>query len=129
MVGRATATVLAALLAVGLLAPAVGARDDEVRRRGACDLGSEWRLIVRREDPSTLRVRYVIATERAGQTWSVFLSMNGTSLFAGTKTTNADGYIRITRFPRDRAGDDTISGSANKQIGGESCRGSLVFPS
>lgn len=116
------------LLAVLLLAPAASSSDDEVKRRGQCDLGSEWRLIVRRESASKLRVRYVLDTDRPGQTWAVFLSMNGSWLFKGQRTTNSRGYIRVTRFPTDRSGDDTIKGSANNLVNGEYCTGSLVYP-
>jgi hypothetical protein len=121
------ATALLVVLSILLAMPAALGRDDEVRRRGACDLESEWRLIVRRESTSTLRVRYVLETDRAGHTWSVFLSMNGNSLFTGTKTTDADGYIKITRYPHDRDGDDRIKGSANDHATGESCAGSLLY--
>jgi len=124
---RALIASLVAILALIGAVPGASARDDEVRRHGDCDLGSEWRLIVRRETPSTLRVRYVIATDRPGETWSVFLSMNGAGLFTGTRTTNSEGYIKVTKYPTDRAGDDTIKGSANDQVTGEHCAGSLTY--
>ncbi|HEX6844037.1 MAG TPA: hypothetical protein VF235_02870 [Actinomycetota bacterium] len=127
MIRRISAAVLLGLLLAAFAAPGALARDDEVRRRAACSLNSEWRLIVRRETSTTLRVRYVLDTERAGQTWSVFLSMNGKRLASVTRTTNAEGYIRITRYPVDRAGTDTISGAANGPTG-ETCLGSLDFP-
>jgi len=122
---RATAVLV--VLSILLAMPAALGRDDEIRREGSCDLGSEWRLIARRESPTTLRVRYILDTDRPGHTWSVFLSINGSSLFTGTKTTDGDGYIRITRYPRDRAGDDRIRGSANDHVNGESCAGSLLY--
>jgi hypothetical protein len=124
--GRVVALCLALLAALSLVTPA-GARDDEVRRRGSCSLGSEWRLIARRETRTTLRVRYVLDTDRAGEAWRIFLSLNGRGLFSGSRTTNANGYIRITRFPTDRVGDDLVSASANGPTG-EKCAGSLVFP-
>lgn len=120
-------SVVVALLSVLLIVPAAHARTDEVRREGSCDLGSSWRLIARRESPSTLRVRYVLDTGRAGQTWSVFLSMNGDRLAFEKRITSSDGYIRVTRFPKDRAGDDLIKGSANNLATGESCGGSLTY--
>ena len=64
-------------------------------------------MIARRESATTLRVRYMLDTDHAGQEWSVFLSMNGTRLFAGQRTTRSDGSIRVTRYPVDRAGDDS----------------------
>jgi hypothetical protein len=125
---RALALCLA-VLAASLGATAVHARDDDVRREGACDQGSEWRLRVRRETPTTLRVRYILATDDSGHTWSIFLSMNGSRLFAGERTTNADGYIRVSRYPSDRDGDDQIRASANDQVTGESCSGGLTYRS
>lgn len=124
---NAFVSVVVVLLAVVVALPSAGARDDEVRRDGTCDLGSGWRLIARRESATTLRVRYVLDTDHAGQAWSVFLSMNGSRLFAGQRTTTSDGYIRVTRYPKDRAGDDLIKGSANNLVNGESCNGSLTY--
>jgi hypothetical protein len=124
---NARVSVVVALLAVVVALPSAGARDDEVRRDGTCDLGSGWRLIARRESATTLRVRYVLDTDHAGQAWSIFLSMNGSRLFAGQRTTTSDGSIRVTRYPADRAGDDLIKGSANNLVTGESCNGSLTY--
>lgn len=124
---RTSLLLLAALLSILLVAPAARSSDDEVKRRGQCDLGSEWRLIVRRETSTSLRVRYVLDTDRPGQTWAVFLSMDGRWLFKGQRTTNSQGYVRITRYPTDGSGDDTIKGSANNLVNGEYCTGSLVY--
>ena len=124
---NAWVSVVVVLLAVVVALPSAGARDDEVRREGACDLGSGWRLIARRESATTLRVRYVLETDRAGQAWSIFLSMNGTRLFAGQRTTASDGSLRVTRYPTDRAGDDLIKASGNNLVTGESCNASLTY--
>lgn len=126
---NAWVSVVVVLLAVTVALPSAGARDDEVRRDGTCDLGSEWRLIARRESATTLRVRYILDTNRAGQAWSIFLSLNGARLFAGQRTTTSEGSIRVTRYPVDRAGDDLIKGSGNNLVTGESCNGSLTYRS
>jgi hypothetical protein len=128
MVRRAAVALVAIWVAFALAAPQVGASNDEVRRRGTCTLGSEWRLIVRRETASTLRVRYVLNTHVAGQTWSIFLSMNGVRFFLAQRTTNSEGYIRVTRYPLDSPGDDVIKGASNNQATGETCVGSLTYP-
>ncbi len=127
MVRKASISLLGAALAILLGLGAARAHDDEVRREGACDRGSEWRLIVRRESATTLRVRYALETGEAGRQWSVFLSMNGSRLFAGQRTTNGDGDLRISRYPADRAGEDRIKGWANNLSDGESCSGSLTY--
>ena len=126
---NAWVSVVVVLLAVTVALPSAGARDDEVRRDGTCDLGSGWRLIARRESATTLRVRYILDTNRAGQAWSIFLSLNGARLFAGQRTTTSEGSIRVTRYPMDRAGDDLIKGSGNNLVTGESCNGSLTYRS
>jgi hypothetical protein len=124
---NAWVAVVVVLVAVVVAVPSAGARDDEVRRDGTCDLGSGWRLIARRESATTLRVRYILDTDQAGQAWSIFLSMNGARLFAGQRTTRSDGSIRVTRYPADRAGDDLIKGFGNNLVTGESCNGSLTY--
>ena len=126
---NAWVSVVVVLLAVMVALPSAGARDDEVRREGTCDLGSGWRLIARRESATTLRVRYILDTDHAGQAWSIFLSLNGARLFAGQRTTTSEGSIRVTRYPMDRAGDDLIKGSGNNLVTGESCNGSLTYRS
>jgi hypothetical protein len=127
MTRRLASAVLIALVALMTLLPAVRADELTVRKIRPCDLTSEWRLIVRRETSSTLRVRYIIATDVAGQTWSVFLSINGTTLVSGPRTTNLDGYIRVTKFPTDLPLDDVIKGSAYNRVTGETCTGGLTY--
>ena len=124
---NAWVSVVVVLLAVTVALPSASARDDEVRREGTCDLGSGWRLIVRHESATTLRVRYILDTDHAGQPWSIFLSLNGVRLFAGQRTTTSEGSIRVTRYPADRAGDELIKGSGNNLVTGESCNGSLTY--
>jgi hypothetical protein len=130
MTRRLASAVLIALVAFMTLVPAVRADELTVRKIRPCELTSEWRLIVRRETPTTLRVRYVIATGLPGQTWSVFVSINGRTIVSAERTTDSDGYIRVTRYPNDRDGDDVIKGYANNLFPGtgETCSGGLIYP-
>jgi hypothetical protein len=118
---------LAICLAAALAAPA-GASDDRVRRRGECTGGpSEWKLIVRQETASTLRVKWEIEGGARGQTWQLFISDNGDRIYAGSKTSRDGGEVRVVREIADRAGGDLIKATGVNLATGESCGGSLTF--
>jgi hypothetical protein len=119
---RAIALALALMLAA---APAHAS--DEVRRRGSCS-GSpgDWTLRVRRDD-GALRVRFTIDDVAAGQSWQLFLSDNGTRIFSGTKTSNAEGEVRVSRRTTNRAGSDRIAASGVNTVNGTTCEGSLTY--
>lgn len=124
---RVIAVMLAGLLTLGLAVPA-GASDDRGRREGSCSGGpSEWKLVVRRESASTLRIRYEIEGGKAGQTWQLFISDNGTRIYAGNKVSGAGGYVRVRRETADRSGTDLIKATGVNLDSGESCSGSLSF--
>jgi hypothetical protein len=116
-----------ALCAVALVATPASA-GDEVRRRGDCTGGEgDWDLRVEREDRDTLRVRFKIDDVDPGETWQLFLSDNGTRVFAGTKDANAGGEVRVRRNIRDRSGTDRIAASGVNVDDGTTCQGSVSF--
>lgn len=116
---------LAAALAASLASPA-GASDDRVRRRGECAGGpSEWELIVRRDDASTLRVRWEIEEGAEGQTWQLFISDDGARVYAGSKVSRDDGQVRVRKETTDRSGTDLVKASGVNLATGESCGGSV----
>lgn len=124
---RPVAAAVACALAVALAAPAV-AHDDVMRRRGSCSGGpSDWKLVVRQETASTLRVKFEIEGGAAGQTWQLFISDNGDRIFAGSKVSGDNGYVRVVREPADRAGADQIKATGVNLVTGESCGGSLTY--
>lgn len=124
---RVIAVMLALVLFGGFAAPA-GASDDRERREGSCSGGpSEWKLVVRRETASTLRIRYEIEGGAAGQTWQLFISDNGTRIYAGNKVSGAGGYVRVGRESPDRSGTDLIKATGVNLVSGESCAGSLSY--
>jgi hypothetical protein len=119
---RAIALALALMLAA---APAHAS--DEVRRRGSCSGGpGDWTLRVRRDD-GALRVRFTIDDVRSGQSWQLFLSDNGTRIFSGSKSSDAEGEVRVSKRTTDRAGSDRIAASGVNTQNGTTCEGSLSY--
>jgi hypothetical protein len=113
------------LLLAAIAAPA-SAHGGEVR--GSCSGGpSEYRLRVRQGDGDSLRVRFEIESEGAGERWQVFLSDNGTRIYARTRLSDGDGWIRVRKATEDRDGADRISASGVNLETGESCAGSVSF--
>jgi hypothetical protein len=115
-------------LAVALLLAAAPAHaSDEVRRRGSCSGGpGDWTLRVRRDD-GALRVRFTIDDVRSGQSWQLFLSDNGTRIFSGSKSSDAEGEVRVSKRTTDRAGSDRIAASGVNTQNGTTCEGSLSY--
>jgi hypothetical protein len=121
-------TLAAALTAVVVLGTGMVAEaKDAVRREGSCTAGGDWRLEVRHEDANTLRVRFRIEHTPPGDVWEVFLSDNGNRFFAGTRTADASGEVRVSRLTRDLSGTDRIKGYAYSRATGETCSGSLRY--
>jgi hypothetical protein len=122
---------MAAVAALGLFvllgASTFAFASDEVRREGACSSGGDWRLEVRHEDATTLRVRLRIEQTPPGDVWEVFLSDNGRRFFAGTRTASSTGEVRVTRFTKDLAGTDKIKGYAYSRATGETCSAALAY--
>jgi hypothetical protein len=119
---------MAALSLVVLLgATTFAVASDEVRREGACSSGGDWRLEVRQDDATSLRVRMRIEHTPQGDVWEVFLSDNGRRFFAGTRTASSTGEFRVTRFTKDLAGTDKIKGYAYSRATGETCSAALVY--
>jgi hypothetical protein len=124
---RPLAAVLAGVLALAFATSAT-ASDDSIRRRGECAGGpSDWKLVVRQETASTLRVKFEIEGGAEGQTWQLFISDDGDRIFAGNRTSQQDGYVRVVREPTDRAGSDRIEAMGVNLATGESCGGSLTY--
>jgi hypothetical protein len=126
----ARAATLLALLAA-LLAPTATpavAGGDTVRRHGSCSGGpGDWRLRVSRESASTIRVRFDVERVDPGDSWQLFLSDNGTRIFAGTRVVDADGDVRAVKITADRSGTDRVKGSGVNVTSGGSCDGSLRY--
>ena len=127
MVARPGLRALALASALMLAASVPAGASDEVRRRGSCSGGpGDWTLRVRRDD-GALRVRFRIDDVPAGQSWQLFLSDNGSRIFSGTKTSNAEGEVRVSKRTSDRAGSDRIAASGVNTRNGTTCEGSLTY--
>ena len=122
---RTLAAVVTAVVLLGI--GTVAEASDGVRREGSCTAGGDWRLEVRHEDANTLRVRFRIEHTPPGDVWEVFLSDNGTRFFAGARTADGSGEVRVSRLTGDRSGTDRIKGYAYSRDTGETCSGSLAY--
>jgi len=124
---RAKAAWLIGLLVLTL--PAASAlAGDEVRRRGSCSNGpSEWTLRVERESSTSLRVRFDIEGGAPAQEWQLFLSDDGTRIYAGTKESDGGGEVRVRKVTSDRDGTDRIKATGINLASGESCAGVVRY--
>lgn len=117
----------ALVLGLALLMSTPASAGAPVEQRGDCVGGSgEWRLVVQREGPNSLRVRFELKDMVSGETWQVFLSDNGVGIFSGTKVAD-EGGLRVRKLTRDRSGRDRISATAVDMDSGATCGGSLRF--
>jgi hypothetical protein len=115
-------------LAFALTAAVPGnARDDEMRREGACSGHSDWRLEVRHEDADTLQVRFRIDHTPNGAVWEIFLSDNGSRFFAGTRSSGSNGELQVRKQTADRSGTDRIKGYGYSRATGEVCSGVIKY--
>jgi hypothetical protein len=126
MVRTALLSIAAACVALALVAGPAGASGG-ARREGSCTGHGEWRLEVDRRDTHTLRVRFRIENTPAGKVWEVFLSDNGKRFLAATRTSNANGEVRVSKNTRDRSGTDKVKGYAFSRATGEVCSGTVSF--
>jgi hypothetical protein len=105
--------------------PVAGA--GHVTNHGLCSGPSAWRLDVQRGGASTLLVRFAIAGGRAHQKWNVFLSDDGTGIFAGSRRSRRGGKVRVRVRTADLAGKDKIQAGANNVATGETCHGRVAL--
>jgi hypothetical protein len=116
------------ILAISVMAmPAAAADGAMVVRKGACNGPSTWKLVGRRLDATTLNVRVEIVGGAAGQTWSMVVTDNLTSIIRTTKVSGPGGFVRWVRKTQDRPGPDLFEMAGYNRDTGESCRGSLLF--
>src|SRR5205823_5750258 len=115
----ATATVLAAPTA----ASASGKGDDQIVKSGSCSGGATWKLKAKPDDGS-LEVEFEVDSNRAGQTWTVRITDNGSRVFSGSRVTRRpSGSFSVERQVADRSGKDAIVATASRS--GQSCTGRL----
>jgi hypothetical protein len=59
--------------------------------------------------------------------WEIFLSDNGTRFFAGRRKSGDNGYLRVRKETKNRAGTDRIKGFGHNRATGETCFGKLAY--
>jgi len=124
---RAALVVTCAVLM--LVATSTGARagSGDVTRSGSCSGRGEWRLRVRHETATTIRVRFSIEHLDPGDTWQLFVSDNGTRIVSTSRVVDTGGEVRVTRVTANRGGDDRIRASGVNVTDGGSCDGVLTY--
>jgi hypothetical protein len=108
-------------------ASGAGATEPAVVRKGHCDGPSTWKLVTRRVDAATLNIRVELTGGAAGQTWSMVVTDDGSSVIRATKLSGPGGFVRWTRRTADRPGSDLVEMAGYNRQTGEICRGALVF--
>jgi hypothetical protein len=116
-----------ALVALALISPAAWAGSGDVTRDGSCSGPGEWKLRVRRETATTIRVRFDIEHVDPGETWQLFLSDNGTRIFSASRVADASGELRAVRVTTNRAGTDRVKGSGVNVTSSGTCDGALTY--
>ncbi len=127
MHGR-TPWVLGVAVVVSLLVAVPASADgNAARREGSCSGPGEWELRVSRESAGSLRVRFEIEHVDPGDSWQLFLSDNGTRIFAGTRVADHGGELRVIKITANRAGRDLVKGSGVNTTAGGSCEGAVRY--
>ena len=117
------ALIFVALLGFTLLpAGVVGAREDDVIRRGGCSANSTWKLKLSPENGRT-EVEFEVDQNRNGETWRVVLKRNGERFFAGARTTSAPSGSFELRQVVPQSSGDFVARARNLRTD-EVCRGS-----
>jgi hypothetical protein len=112
------------LVATSSLAWAGG---DDVTRSGSCSGRGDWKLRVRRETATSIRVRFDIEHVRPGDTWQLYLSDNGTRIFSASRVADSEGELRAVRVTANRSGTDHVRGSGVNVSAGGTCDGALAY--
>ena len=120
------ATFAAALLAGALAGPAFAQGGGSgVRASGHCSAGSTWKVKAK-PDNGRIQIEMEVDSNRVGQTWAVALTDNAVRVFAGNRVTSApSGSLSVRTLAANRAGTDTIIGTARNLSTGERCSGTV----
>ena len=100
----ATAGLVVAGTAVGAIALAPAASAGTERERwGKTSQGTEWDLSLDRER-GIIEYDLDIDSRERGETWTITITRNGTTVFRGVRTTDRWGEIDVERRVRDLPG-------------------------
>jgi len=117
-IGASGLTAVAALPAV-----TAGAATGPVNITKKCSGTSIVNLQLQREDTGKISVDFGVdmAKHKAGVTWKVVESDNGTVFVNGTTKTIGDGSFSLTRLLAPAPGLNTVAGKATNSLTGETC--------
>ena len=126
MIGKMVRVMLGAAIAATLIGavalPATAAAGDIIRQ-GSCSGSTDWKLKVK-PDNGRIEVEYEVDSNVVGQTWRVRIAKNGTSVFAGSRVTQApSGSFEVRLWTADGAGVDRFRAAAKNPATGETCVG------
>lgn len=122
------ATACAALSTLATIAPAqASGGTTAVGTSGSCSATSTWKLKAKPDlDLGTIQIEFAVDSNKAGQTWTVRLADNTTTVFFGHRTTLApSGSFTVRRLTTDQAGTDIIRARATNPATGEVCSGQV----
>ena len=113
------ATLFAGMVAGPALAQGGGSTD--VRASGHCSAASTWKIKAK-PDNGRIQIEMEVDSNRNGQTWAVNLTDNKVRVFSGNRVTVApSGSFGVRVLAANRAGTDTITGTARNLSTGERC--------
>jgi len=121
---------VAGVTALAVLLPATSASAaDSVVRSGACSGSSTWAMRASEAEGDVAALRLFVNSTRAGQTWNVSISRQGTQVFFTRRTTNASGDILVTRNAREANNvNDVYTARARNLTTNEVCSARVVLP-
>jgi hypothetical protein len=120
---------LVGLTALGVLLPATAASAaDSVVRSGSCSGASSWSLRASEAEGDVAALRLFVNSPRAGQTWNVALSRQGSGFLTTQRTTNSAGDFTLTRNAREANGvNDVYTARTRNLRTGEICSARVVL--
>ena len=83
--------------------------------------------MARRVDAVTLNIKVELTGGAAGQSWSMVVTDDGTSVIRNAKLSGLGGFVRWTRRTPDRPGPDLFEMAAYNRVTGAICQGALLF--
>lgn len=119
----ASAVMTAMMATLFAIAPAAGAKNEDVIARGSCTGASRWRLELGTTAGGKIEVDYKVFSV-AGQTWRVVARHNGAVYFRGSRVSHdSPSHIEVDRFVRNKAGTDHFKVRATDAMSGQVCVG------
>ena len=121
----AVMTTMAAVVATTAMAvPAQAQGSSAVKAHGTCAGGATWKLKAK-HDSALIEWEFEVDANRAGQTWAVRVTDNGSTVFSGKATTVApSGSFSVGRKTAEKVGADVVRATATR--GSASCSGSVT---